>query len=172
MQVCKPKGCLPSELSGVLCLSCAAFRVRVLFSVSNTAFSCLCSYDLHWRTAVHTNYLTSAQLTDPGGPGTKRDCFPESSTGSFPLSYKGKCTRVQTKNSWYWSQELNLQWVLKIEHCLFRTFCDDFKGRNNFRSSPYCLNIRVLKTLFLPQVASGSRVILKVLASNCCKYLV
>ena len=85
MQVCKPKGCMPSELSGVLCLGCAAFRVRVLFSVSNTAFSCLCSYDLHWRTAVHTNYLTSARLADPGGPGTKRDCCPESSTGSFPL---------------------------------------------------------------------------------------
>lgn len=63
----------------------ADFRVPVLFIISNSAFSCLCSDDLHWQTAVHTNYLASARLADPGGPGTKQDSCPECSAESFTL---------------------------------------------------------------------------------------
>ena len=68
-----------------LSLGRADFRVPVLLIVSSSAFRCLCSDDLHWQTAVHAGYLASARLADPGGPGTKRDCCPECSTGSFTL---------------------------------------------------------------------------------------
>lgn len=86
MQVCKPKGCLPSELSGVLCLAAALTLGCLCFSSLVTvlsAVSVLMTYI--GKTAAHTNYLASARLADPGGPGTKQDSCPECSAESFTL---------------------------------------------------------------------------------------